>query len=177
MNRTLYYFLWALSIILLCTIQTVVILSIPSLTHIVSLTLCASFFFAILRRSTVALFFAGITGYILDLYSALPFGLFILSQLLAVMMLLLMQKNVLKNFAIHAILINSLIALAVYHVVWSSSIAILRQLKFVSASAFTFSGYWSSALGHIGFQLVVIGLLFFVAHGFQKYLGRTTLHI
>jgi len=169
--------MWAVGIGIVCIVQTSVIETVPSLSHIVNVPLIGALVFAIVRRSMVALLLAGITGAILDLYSALPFGVFTTTLICAVVVMQFMQRRVLKNFALHAVVVNTIVALLLYHVVFVLCVTVFRRLQFVALSAFSIAEYSTTALTHIGVQTVAIVICFYIAQLLLRYAGRTTLHV
>lgn len=99
-------------------LSTTVFSSIPYVFEYVHIPLLVIMAFAITRHTRIALYGAVSLGYMMDLFSALPFGVFVSTYVIATLMLLFFQNRFFKNFALHAVVLNTGFAMLIYSLVF-----------------------------------------------------------
>lgn len=150
MKRIIRECIWLFAVLLLVALQLSVIQSVFLFYPIVQLVLLASLVLCLIERPYRALEIGAIGGYVLDLFSGFPFGVFLVSICLSIGVMLLLQKNVFKNKAMHAVALNTSFATAAFHLSWMSGLFILN-----SFSSTPYSVSYQHAFTMAGFQIII----------------------
>lgn len=163
MNQYIYYTLWVAGAVLIAVVHMSFVLTYPQMSHYVALPLIVIATLQLLRRPRQALVYAAFTGYILDLYSALPFGVITISLLAMDNMYGMLRKRVFKNIALHAVFLNTSIAIIVYYSIFGLLLWLILQS---GLSSFTFPGITVLSFIHdavatiVGTLLIMTGMFF-----------------
>lgn len=150
MKRFIRECIWVIVALLLVALHLSVIQSVFLFYPIVQLILVAALVLCLIERPYRALEIGAIGGYLLDLFSGFPFGVFLLSMCVSIGVMLLLQKNVFKNKAMHAVALNTSFATAAFHLSWMSGLFILNRF-----SSTPYSVSYQHAFTMAGFQIII----------------------
>lgn len=137
MKRFVLQCAWIFGLFASLIVYTSVFLSVPPVARLVQALLLICCTQVLLKKYDWAAWTAIGYGYVLDMYSVLPFGVSTIAMGLGVSACIGMQRFVFKNKAIHAIVLNTLVATTVYHAVFTGSVLALLKLNY--ALTFTVS--------------------------------------
>ncbi|HLD21526.1 MAG TPA: hypothetical protein VJB65_01385 [Patescibacteria group bacterium] len=128
MKRIITECMFIIGIFVSIAIQTSLIADYPIAASIIQLNLFLIILFVIFRHIFRGIIMAIITGYYMDLHSALPFGIFLFAFFCSITLLLFFQNNIFKNRALHAIILNTSSATLIYYSVIAISLLIVQHL-------------------------------------------------
>ncbi|OGY85919.1 MAG: hypothetical protein A2233_00285 [Candidatus Kerfeldbacteria bacterium RIFOXYA2_FULL_38_24] len=171
MKKYFYYFILILVIFLIFLLQSSVLISGNFAHNLILLPLIVGFIFAFEKKTKTAIFFVVFSGYLLDLISFLPFGVITFSYLSAILIYLFFQTKFFKNKALHAILINSAVAMVGYELIFIGTTYLLKSLNFIVLTSFNLKTYFIFSLEQILFQILLIGVVFWLLRFLQNRLS------
>ena len=146
---------WILSIVLVVIVQTSFLGSFGYSLFVINIPLVISVLCIFFRKLPEGIVFGLCSAYGIELLSSFPFGVGILAMIVALGTVVFLQKNVVKNIAIHAALIHICSATVAFHAVMISAVFLLQKLHIVALGDFQFMLYLQFAFG----QLVVHAIL------------------
>jgi len=99
-------------------------------------------------------------GYVVDLYSSGPFGIFLFSYTVAIIALILLQRYVFKQFAPHTAAINTVLASIIFYIISGILIATSVTVGSLTIQSTTTSTYFWNAFQATSVHVVIVTLLF-----------------
>ncbi len=158
--------IWLTSAVVLVVLHTTLYVDIfEQLLHPI---LLLAVLFGVYGFHTRSVYFAFVCGYMLELFSTLPFGVITVSYISSVAVLYLFQKRIFKNTATHAFVINAIIATGVYHAVFLLCIILSRAVGVVQVSSFSWMQYATTALWQTAIHILILAVIFIVDSLLQK---------
>lgn len=142
--------IWFIATLLLVSIHLSLLQTLLLFSPIIHLVVLASLVLCIVGRPYRALEVGVLGGYVLDLFSGFPFGIFLISICISIGVMLMLQIYVFKNKALHAVALNTTIATAVFHLSWITGVFLMNQL-----SAADYSIPYQHVLTLAGIQILV----------------------
>ncbi|MFH1426665.1 MAG: hypothetical protein ABIG66_04550 [Candidatus Kerfeldbacteria bacterium] len=153
---------WVIALVLLAVIQISFISSSILLHYGMQAVLVAAIMVAAYERPMRALFIASIAAYIMDLNSALPFGIVLIATVGGVVLFLFLRQNVFKNRALHSLVIGMCAATIAYHLLFFMGVIFSQWSGTVELSAFQSLEYIRFA-GIQTLSHAVIGIILYYA--------------
>ena len=112
------------------------------------------------------IFFTLFSGFILDLYSSLTFGLFMISLFLTALVLEIFLFNFLTNRSFYSVISLGLLAVILFNVIF---LAISSAIYLFGLSDFYFNlRSWSSWLYQLLNISIILTVIFFIVNAFSK---------
>ncbi len=131
MKRVIQELAWVCGVLLFSSITVSLWFSLP-LSWIVHPILFFSVILLLFGFPERALLLGGIGGVIIDLHSALPFGVMTSALLLSLSFVSFSQEMILKDRAIHTVVVHTIVATAVYHLLILLFIRVVQTIGAVS---------------------------------------------
>jgi len=112
------------------------------------------------------IFFTLFSGFILDLYSSLPFGLFMISLFLTALVLEMFLFNLLTNRSFYSVISLGLLAVILFNIIF---LAISSAIYLFGLSDFYFNfRSWPSWLYQLLNISIILTVIFFIVNAFSK---------
>lgn len=105
-------------------------------------------------------------GLILDLYSALPFGLFAVIGLLTILVLSLLLAHVITNRSLYGLLVMTAVGTLVYHGLFLIGSGLLYSIGWTEFAP-TF-GYWHNVVEQLVMHSVIVGVVFWPINALSR---------
>ncbi len=160
------YILWSIVIILAAAGQVFLSSSQNAIMANFDLLLIILVLLVNLSSFERVIWFLVLSGVIMDIYSSLPFGIFMVSYLLTAIILEALFKNFFTNRSFYSLLIIGSIGVLVYNLFFLSFSGLIYYLG--GSEYFTNWRY----LGAIGWQLVNVVIFLALAFLFINYLSK-----
>lgn len=168
MNRFWKEFLWIVIVLLIYIIQAALFINSDILNQLINPILFIAILLGVFGFLDRAFFVAVFGGYLLDLYSALPFGIIISSFILSVTVIHLLRQKVFKNDALHAFFINGLIATIFFHVFFCGIVVVASAGNIVNISNFDWLNYLVVAAIQTVIHMVIMVVVILFESVLQK---------
>lgn len=154
-----------------------IVTSVPWLQQSTNLVLLILLTLSTLKREKEAMVAALACGYLLDLYSALPFGVMSISLAVALATHHLFQTRLLKQHATHAIVINTAVATVAYYSFFGLAVSVLNLTNRLQLPPTTANEILTSAAMQTLVHAALLATLFFVISlGAKRIMRRSYLH-
>lgn len=168
MRRVMQEVFWVIVILFVVSVQISVITSIPFLARVINVTLLLAMFAVIYNRTLHAYVAAILSGYVLDLYSALPFVFFLVSITMSIMLVDVLRRNVFKGVGFHSTVINVVLGTLFYNIIWLILFYLATYVDYNIFDFFTFTELTKLMFWQIIMHAALTLLLLIVWHFFQS---------
>lgn len=156
----------AIAIMIVVTIQITLLGSFGRYWGSFNLVLAILAFLIFITSFDRVMFFAIISGFLLDIYSSLPFGIFLISIFLAVLVSELALKSFFTNRSFYSVLSMGLVIVVSFNISFLvfGGIAYLLGLS----DFYIDRGYWLELLYQIINTLILMSIMFFIVNSLSK---------
>ena len=147
-----------LSIVVLCIIQVSVVQSYDSIATLLNVPLLLATALLFFRQYTYSYVTVVIAGYLFDMNSIIPFGLFLAAGSLAIAAQLFLQHRVFKQVALHAIALIIMITVVVYQAAIHLGYFLIERASQLAFELPGIAEVFGSMLQMIGAHLLLVAM-------------------
>ncbi|MBI2411058.1 MAG: hypothetical protein HYV32_04175 [Candidatus Kerfeldbacteria bacterium] len=172
MKRMLTMSIWILTLLITAVLSIAFFGSSNFFARAINIPLVLGFSFIIFRYPYRGYVVLAVLFYIVDLHSALPFGMMLSAGLLAGWGIVFVQQNILKNFALYSVVLYTLIGTALYYLLLMVMILCAQQLHILQSGTVD----WHTFIVTAATQMVVHSVLLVTVFLFVKFFHHRLLH-
>lgn len=172
MKRILTIIMYILAVLITAILSIAFFGSSSFFARAINIPLVIGFAFIIFRYPYRGYLVLAVLLYIVDLHSALPFGMIFSAGLLAGWGIVFLQQNILKNLALYSVVIYTLIGTALYYLLLATMILCAQQLHVMPSGTVD----WHAFTVTLFMQMLVHSLLLLIIFLFVKFFHHRLLH-